>query len=61
MPSIIRCSAVGALLIKSVKAAFASIRACAASASLLWITPGGTTIPGGKPVIEVPGRPRCLP
>ena len=39
----------GRSAIKSVKAAFASIRACAASASLLWITPGGTTIPEGNP------------
>ena len=35
MPSIIPCSAVGALPIKSVNAAFASIKACAATASLL--------------------------
>ena len=61
MPSIMPCSAVGVRFIKSVKAAFASIRACSATASLLWISPGGTTIPGpvgggSKPVIEVPGQ-----
>ena len=56
MPSIIPCSAVGALLIKSVKAAFCvdqSLRCLGISCGLRLV---GRRYPGGKPVIEVPGE-----
>lgn len=38
-----------------------SLWACAATASAAWIAPGGTTIPGGKPEIAVPGLTPRLP
>lgn len=38
-----------------------SLCACAATASFAWIVPGDTTIPGGKPVIAVPGLTPRLP
>jgi hypothetical protein len=43
----------------STNAAVRSVCACCAAAVVSWIVPGASTIPGGKPVTDVPGhRPR---
>ncbi len=52
-------AAPGPLLAASLKAMVRSDWACWATASVLWIVP--FTMPGGKPVMEVPGKSPRLP